>query len=111
MKTKYTPGPWSAKTNKWDEGELLVQAGPPTNRVLARFGSVDEPLDEIDKANAQLISASPLLLEAVRKLCNASPSYAEMVDDGWDESAIREMSEAYDLGRSAIAKAQGEPHE
>lgn len=65
--TGHTLGPWTAKMSKYREGVLVVQAGMPSNRVLAKFGSTDEPLDETDVANARLIAAAPDLLDNARK--------------------------------------------
>lgn len=68
MTASHTPGPWTAHPSKYHEGVHIVQAGRPSNRVLARFGSEDEPLDDTDLANARLIAAAPDLLAALQSL-------------------------------------------
>jgi hypothetical protein len=99
--SKHTPGPWTAKMSKWHEESLLVQAGMPSNRVLARFGSATEPLDDTDRANARLISAAPEMLEALKDVVNYfwSPEF--------DRPALAE-GDVEEFVRGAIKKATGE---
>jgi hypothetical protein len=94
--SKHTPGPWTAKMSKWHEESLLVQAGMPSNRVLARFGSATEPLDDTDRANARLISAAPEMLEALKLVRESG------LADEYGASAVEDAINA------AIKKATGE---
>jgi hypothetical protein len=94
--SKHTPGPWTAKMSKWHEEPLLVQAGMPSNRVLARFGSATEPLDDTDRANARLISAAPEMLEALKLVRESG------LADEYGASAVEDAINA------AIKKATGE---
>lgn len=91
---KHTPGPWVAKMSKYHEESLLVQAGMPSNRVLVRFGSASEQLDDIDRANARLIAAAPDMLAALKGA--ELQLRAHKID-------CRELDEI----RAAIAKAEG----
>lgn len=79
--------------SKYHEESLLVQAGMPSNRVLARFGSASEPLDDIDRANARLIASAPELLEALKQA-------DQQIDYGQIDAAHRIII-------AAIAKAEG----
>lgn len=95
--TTHTPGPWTAVPSKFRDGELIVQAGMPSNRILARFGDL-YPLDEIDHANARLIAAAPKLLEALEFVVE---QFTDM-----DEMAFVQRA-AIRRARAAIAKATG----
>ncbi|MAN77817.1 MAG: hypothetical protein CML24_11640 [Rhizobiales bacterium] len=88
---KHTPGEWTAKWSKYNEGELLVQAGMPTNRVLAIFDGDGDGPDEQSLADAHLISAAPDMLKALKRIVHE-----------WDGEP-EDMAEA----REAIAKATG----
>lgn len=61
----WTVGPWAARPSKYESGVLLVQAGAPSNRVLAKFDGDGDGFDSQDEANARLISSSPDLAEAL----------------------------------------------
>lgn len=63
-----TPGPWTAKWSMYREGTFIVQAGMPSNRVLASFDGDGDGPDDQDLANARLIAAAPDLLAALRGL-------------------------------------------
>lgn len=93
---KYTPGPW-AVCSSYTAGRIIVKAPQPTNRVLAGFGSEDEPLDDIDWANARLIAAAPELLEALKAALKVIEGYC----DHWEQ-------DVYEKAQAAIAKAEGE---
>lgn len=92
--SKHTPGPWAVKFSKYESDVLLVQAGMPSNRVLARFGGEDEPLDEAAMADAALIAAAPDLLNALRGLM------------AWCAGDVLDLPEV-NAARAAIAKAEG----
>lgn len=103
--TAHTPGPWTASPNKWNDAELIVQAGPPTNRVLARFGSEDEPLDSTDHANARLIATAPELLEALKFALRDMEATREQYRVHAPHAGVLAQSIAF--ARAAIAKATG----
>lgn len=96
---KHTPGPWKAKPSPYHDDVFIVQAGMPTNRVLARFGSDDEPVDETDLANAHLIAAAPDMYEALEMVVRGQES-AEATGDA-------EPHPVWEIARAAFAKARG----
>lgn len=65
-KATYTPGPWTALWSKYDEGVVIVQAGMPSMRVLARFDGDGDGPDEQSLADARLIAAAPDMLAALK---------------------------------------------
>lgn len=100
--SKHTPGPWTAHMSKYREGVLVVQAGMPSMRILADFGTNDA-LDEIDHANAHLIAAAPDLLAELETLCNLL--------DGCGIELPPEIECQVSFARAAISKATGESHD
>ena len=90
---KWTPGPWVAKWSKYEEGNFIVQAGMPTNRVLAQFDGDGDGPDGQSLADAHLIAAAPDLYAALEM--------AQLwlsVDGRFDMQGIN----------AALAKARGE---
>ena len=87
---KWTPGPWAAKWSKYEEDNFIVQAGMPSNRVLAQFDGDGDGPDDQSLADAHLIAAAPELLDVLEELV------AEFGVCGLTEKA-----------RAAIAKATG----
>ena len=65
--TDHTPGPWTAKWSKYQDGMFIVQAGMPSNRVMARFDGDGDGPDEREIADAKLISAAPDLLAIAKE--------------------------------------------
>jgi hypothetical protein len=59
--TKHTPGPWVAKWSKYRKGVFIVQAGMPSNRVLASFDGDGDGPDDQSLADARLIASAPTL--------------------------------------------------
>lgn len=98
---KHTPGPWTAKWSKYTEGVFIVQAGPPSNRVLAQFDGDGDGPDAQSIADANLIAAAPELLEALQRLI-------PLIDVTISETCHAPgLKEAADTARAAIAKAAG----
>ena len=90
---KWTPGRWVAKWSKYEEGNFIVQAGMPTNRVLAQFDGDGDGPDGQSLADAHLIAAAPDLYAALEM--------AQLwlsVDGRFDMQGIN----------AALAKARGE---
>jgi hypothetical protein len=92
---KWTPGRWVAKWSKYEEGNFIVQAGMPTNRVLAQFDGDGDGPDGQSLADAHLIAAAPDLYAALDGLLG-------LLDAG----SLYEP-QAY-AARAALAKARGE---
>jgi hypothetical protein len=99
--TAHTPGPWTARPSKYRDGEWVVQAGMPTNRVLAYFGDRD-PLDETDIANARLIAAAPDLLSALEDML-----WAFVDSEDAAEARSIQRTDAETAARTAITTAGG----
>lgn len=93
----HTKGPWTADWSKYREDTFIVQAGQPSNRVLASFDGDGDGPDDQSMADAHLIAAAPDMLTALK----------------WAESALAPFSKApaeksgIAMIRKAIAKAEG----
>lgn len=90
---KWTKGPWAAKWSKYEEDNFIVQAGMPSNRVLAQFDGDGDGPDDQSLADAHLIAAAPDLYAALEM--------AQLwlsVDGRFDMQGIN----------AALAKARGE---
>ena len=92
---KHTPGPWAANWSKYEDGNFIVQAGMPSNRVLAQFDGDGYGPDAQSIADAHLIAAAPDLLEAL------------MMADAALSGANMNMKAVEKAIRAAIAKAKG----
>jgi hypothetical protein len=63
-----TPGPWRGHWSKYQEGHFLVQAGAPSNRVLADFDGDGDGPDEQSMADARAIAKVPEMIMALRRM-------------------------------------------
>jgi len=79
MKTKHTPGPWTAK---FFRNTGLEVRGQDTRLVY----EITEPLDAEDGANAHLIAAAPEMLEALEKAADLISAEYCSHGDGCDEN-------------------------
>ena len=108
----HTPGPWRVENTSFEPSPVIVgltEEGPrpgdilpnnPRCRVIAQCkGTDDEGL-----ANARLIAAAPILLEACQEAENTFLEYGERA--GFPEGAP-ECWAAIEALRAAIAKAEG----
>lgn len=105
---KHTPGPWMA----FDSGTMVITTGIPSLRVANLDG------DEIDpdqrEANANMIAASPDMLDALKKVAAAAIRPAVCVHhsdepdfcDGCTYVMEQNMSVAMLLVHAAIMKAE-----
>lgn len=108
MGAQHTPGPWEAKWSKYREGEFIVQAAFPSNRVLAVFDGDGTGPDPEEIASAHLIAGAPELLEALRIFLNAAvPASTDIKAKGYDWCEAY-LDEARTIAVEAIAKARGE---
>lgn len=111
MKTRHTPGPWMAygpalpTTDSPEGGDYCVMDGG-TNVIAEAFYRVSEGVGGTHnaEANARLIAAAPLMLEALQDVLR------EFVDpnqglDQFDSAIVRK---AVERARAAIAAATGE---
>jgi len=105
--SNFTKGPWFFKPSKYQSGTHIVQAGMPSNRVLASFGE-DGEVDDEDYANAHLIHAAPDLYEALEAMLNWA---GEIAGDNCDTEAAKIEMFAVEKARSALAKAKGETND
>ena len=111
MSAKFTPGPWSIRT---EFGKLCIRPGDYNAKgyssgyaPIAKVAG-DERINN-DEANARLIAAAPELLEA----CKRMMLWFEVEDD---HSKMPEFMHRVDLcnqvemlASAAIAKATGDP--
>jgi hypothetical protein len=91
MKSKYTPGPWSADECRsgfavyaYKSGDVVVR----TEDEEGRYGAID------NEANARLIAAAPELLEALQEIIIAADG------EGWSQ-----LDASFTKARAAISKA------
>ncbi len=96
---KWTKGPWAAKWSKYEEDNFIVQAGMPSNRVLAQFDGDGDGPDDQSLADAHLIAAAPDMAEALEKALNFITN---------TESEMGETLPCGDAARAALAKARGQ---
>lgn len=95
----HTEGPWEAKWSKYREGEFIVQAAFPSNRVLAVFDGDGDGPDAQEIASAHLIAAAPDLLAVVEAFIG------KLGKGGYSPDAGKPLT---DKMRAALAKARGE---
>ena len=63
-----------------------------------------------DEANAKLIAAAPVLLDALERMCKMHDLMMSKINHGasfYDSECLREMGEAQIHAREAIANATG----
>lgn len=94
MTHKHTAGPWHRNIPPASKYSVVF-AGRNTH--VAQVVSSGLPNSEIE-GNTDLIAAAPELLEALKALYNAAPASVPAQKDLW---------EALQLTRAAIAKAEG----
>ena len=113
----HTAGPWTAKWSMYREGTFIVQAGMPSNRVLASFDGDGDGPDDQDIANARLIAAAPDHALICWAMCIAAGRW-EPFGDGRGEFCINGMRYSTNLDefgcpvvnatiRAAIVRATG----
>jgi hypothetical protein len=100
--SKHTPGPWAID---WNVSRIDVfSADAATLVATIRRSTLSAGIDDVAKANARLISASPVMLEALKELdswlvcaCIATP-----------EDMAQSFPHMQQVVSAAIAKATGE---
>jgi hypothetical protein len=114
MKTQnqYTPGPWilsqfkaSEDTHRWS----VIARASDDNRlvdVCTCYPISDDGQEGAEcHANAQLIAAAPLLVEALENLLSEFESRTALIETcDMDDDELASM----DAARAALAKAKGE---
>jgi hypothetical protein len=115
---KHTPGPWIAKWSKYREGVFIVQAGMPSNRVLASFDGDGDGPDDQSLADARLIASAPTLaaenaalkalvaemVEGLEALANESDRIGTVLSSKGIGATI--MGMATNRARALIARAK-----
>jgi hypothetical protein len=86
----FIPGPWELA---WEDGKHGVIADAAGGKFVCIVGNADDGLNDVRKANAQLISAAPELMEACKLAMR-------VVDSS-------HYPEVYDFLHDACAKARG----
>lgn len=93
--SKHTPGPWAID---WNVSRIDVfSADAATLVATIRRSTLSAGIDDVAKANARLISASPVMLEALKEIVDAADG------KGWEQ-----LDAGFGKARAAIAKATGE---
>ena len=70
MDTKHTPGPWSVQSQGTNE-HMWILGPEPDNLFVAKLGSAmgfQDANPQETLANARLIAAAPMLLEACKEM-------------------------------------------
>ena len=106
---KWTPGPWAAKWSKYEEDNFIVQAGMPSNRVLAQFDGDGDGPDDQSLADAHLIAAAP-------DMATVLEYYADKFCEGFCEDLPQAGTYQTEMdldcsgckARAALAKARGQ---
>ena len=74
MKTKHTPGPWLTIADR-DEIVIYAKSGPHGDDPIC-FTSNSRSLEEI-QANANLVSSSPELIEALQRIAEQARTFLQ----------------------------------
>lgn len=104
---KHTPGPW-----EWDAGDAGAEFSAPYSTVSVDGGNII--IAEINhyipegRANAQLISAAPELLEALEKIVKCERNRAKDLRHRKAWLPLKFSEERIADAEAAIAKAKGE---
>lgn len=106
--TAHTPGPWAIETDS-DTGELYVygpdQEDPSNGEVYQALIHSAENNDPISKANARLIAAAPMMLEALKDmLMHEGERQYSGIGTEHDSDALEAAKAA---AHAAIAAAEG----
>ena len=96
MSNKHTPGPWTVTA---DGAGWYIECSPERGHsvayIRAEIGEEDpDTSDDEKEANARLIAASPMLLEALKLIANA-------------ENSALDLAYCKGIARAAITKATG----
>lgn len=112
--SKYTPGPWeSNKSESFGNTVFYVsqQDGAPYTQHYSDVAStIPGELESIQEANANLIAASPEMLEALKEAVACGMVPASSAKEGGAARHARQTVVA-DMIRAAIAKAEGESND
>lgn len=109
--TKHTPGPWKLKISRYPNGELsgrpyvYAPNGPDTHRHICEpfiDSAATREIQEMQEANACLLSAALELLEACEALIELGKRGG---DTSWHSP---DAQPAFYKMMTAIAKAKGE---
>jgi len=113
VRVAHTPGPWRSSGFDYEpEAGWFIREGGDRYLAVARVASSHRSTGEIE-ANARLISAAPdehsALHNAVEFLWFyfLSPDAASNRKVEGDQNMIAEARKAYEVGKAAIAKAEG----
>ena len=105
MKTQFTPGPW--ESDCWIGTDAYEDLDSPFVKIgdtIWEPDKVDIPAALEQKANADLIAASPLLYEVLHNLVGRVATDAETYAPNGNEPIWAFIADASD----ALAKARGE---
>ena len=111
----HTPGPWKLRrAESYYEHDFILHAGP--HIIAWSFPKADRNNTRKKGehiANAKLIAAAPVLLEALREMTERiedHPAYQALTEGEEDLTGgdTAELSYLARVGRTAIAKAEGQ---
>ncbi len=102
---KGTPGPWVASTSDRSIGPVSKDGDQSYGMILPVAWVEFNPEVETQVANANLIAATPELLEALQKIVEMNTQYCH---DKYGDSSKAESMACVRVARAAIAKALGQ---
>lgn len=107
METKHTPGPWHVEPEEASEHRgLAICAEDAVVATITPDENGPFPLDDTDRANAQLIAAAPDLLAALKAA--RLMLYAWKGSRPAEHGPHPELDAEIDRAEKVLAKARGE---
>lgn len=104
-RTQFSPGPW--KTNENAAGDIWIQAGAGfIAEITPAYGTLPPRLAATRKANANLITAAPDLLESLDAMLEFIDQYATLTDCN-GRNLEEDFSDFRKAAMKAIRKANG----
>lgn len=100
---KHTPKPWRLGTK--DANDQRQVLGPEGQLVAVCAHECITSREPEMELNAHLITSAPELLHALRVIVQGATQTQGQDSCGWDYAYVRQAM--LDVGRAAIAKAQG----
>lgn len=99
MSDKHTPGPWAATTRRGSWDYVVYQVAQPHIEICQMFHD-DTDVNEIGKANAELVASAPWMKDELDRLSNENRHLNELIDQA---ASLMERKHRGELTLSQIA--------